>query len=58
MRTSWRGITRTQGFYGSGYRANFVYRILGRPLRGSLYPPGIVLYRKELARYTNEGHAQ
>ena len=24
----------------AGYRADFVYRIYGRPLRGSLYPPG------------------
>src|SRR5262249_41427489 len=31
----------------SGYRASFVYRIFGRPLRGSLYPPRIVLYRKD-----------
>src|SRR5262249_47496516 len=29
----------------AGYRASFVYRIHGRPLRGTLYPPRIVLYR-------------
>jgi glycosyltransferase involved in cell wall biosynthesis len=40
----------------AGYRAQFVYRIHGRPLRGSLYPPRVVLYRKELAHYRNEGH--
>jgi glycosyltransferase involved in cell wall biosynthesis len=40
----------------SGYRARFVYRIRGRPLRGSLYPPRTVLYRKNLAKYHNEGH--
>jgi glycosyltransferase involved in cell wall biosynthesis len=40
----------------AGYRANFVYRIYGRPLRGSLYPPRTVLYRKDKARYRNEGH--
>jgi glycosyltransferase involved in cell wall biosynthesis len=39
-----------------GYRAQFVYRIYGRPLRGSLYPPRIVLYRKDQAIYRNEGH--
>jgi glycosyltransferase involved in cell wall biosynthesis len=39
-----------------GYRAQFVYRIHGRPLRGSLYPPRIVLYRKDQAIYRNEGH--
>jgi glycosyltransferase involved in cell wall biosynthesis len=40
----------------SGYRARFVYRIFGRPLRGTLYPPRTVLYRKEKAFYRNEGH--
>jgi glycosyltransferase involved in cell wall biosynthesis len=40
----------------SGYRANFVYRIYGRPLRGSLYPPRVVLYRRDRAIYRNEGH--
>jgi glycosyltransferase involved in cell wall biosynthesis len=40
----------------AGYRAQFVYRIYGRPLRGTLYPPRVVLYRKDLARYHREGH--
>jgi len=40
----------------SGYRVKFVYRIYGRALRGSLYPPRIVLYRKDKAIYQNEGH--
>jgi glycosyltransferase involved in cell wall biosynthesis len=40
----------------AGYRAKFVYRIYGRPLRGTLYPPRIVLYRKDQAIYRNEGH--
>jgi glycosyltransferase involved in cell wall biosynthesis len=40
----------------SGYRAPFVYRVYGRPLRGTLYPPRVVLYRVEKARYANEGH--
>jgi glycosyltransferase involved in cell wall biosynthesis len=39
-----------------GYCARFVYRIFGRPLRGTLYPPRTVLYRKEKAVYRNEGH--
>lgn len=41
----------------AGYRAQFVYRIHGRPLRASLYPPRIVLYRRKLAQYLQEGHA-
>ena len=40
----------------SGFRARFVYRIHGRPLRGTLYPPRTVLYRVGGARYDNEGH--
>jgi glycosyltransferase involved in cell wall biosynthesis len=40
----------------AGYQARFVYRIHGRALRGTLYPPRIVLYRKDGARYGNEGH--
>jgi glycosyltransferase involved in cell wall biosynthesis len=40
----------------AGYSARFVYRIGGRPLRGSLYPPRTVLYRKSGASYRQEGH--
>jgi glycosyltransferase involved in cell wall biosynthesis len=40
----------------SGYQAKFIYRIYGRPLRGSLYPGRTVLYRKAKATYRNEGH--
>jgi glycosyltransferase involved in cell wall biosynthesis len=41
-----------------GYWARFVYRIYGRSLRGSLYPPRTVLYRKDRAVYRQEGHTQ
>jgi glycosyltransferase involved in cell wall biosynthesis len=41
----------------AGYSAAFLYRMYGRPLRGSLYPPRVVLYRKDAATYRNEGHA-
>jgi glycosyltransferase involved in cell wall biosynthesis len=40
----------------AGFRARFVYRIYGRALRASLYPPRTVLYRKAQASYRNEGH--
>ena len=40
----------------AGYQARFVYLVHGRPLRGSLYPPRTVLYRKDRAVYRNEGH--
>jgi glycosyltransferase involved in cell wall biosynthesis len=41
----------------AGYRAAFVYRIYGKPLSATLYPPRAVLYRRHLAAYRNEGHA-
>jgi glycosyltransferase involved in cell wall biosynthesis len=40
----------------AGYRAKFVYRIFGKALRGTLYPPRTVLYRVRGAQYFNEGH--
>ncbi len=41
----------------AGYRAGFVYRIHGRALRGTLYPPRTVLYRTDRGFYRQEGHA-
>lgn len=41
----------------SGYRASFIYRIHGRRLRGSLYPPRVVLFRRDRGEYFQEGHA-
>ena len=40
----------------AGYSASFRYCIHGRPLRASLYPPRVVLYRRNLARYHDDGH--
>ena len=40
----------------SGYRARFIYRVYGRPLRSTLYPPRAVLYRPGKAAYRDEGH--
>jgi len=42
----------------NGYRAGFRYCVWGKPLRGTLYPPVSVLYRKAKARYKQEGHTQ
>jgi len=39
------------------YRAAFVYAVNGRPLRGSLYPPRIVLLHREHASVWQDGHA-
>ncbi len=41
----------------NGYRINFQYLINGQALRGSLYPPRVCLYRKDKARYQQDGHA-
>ena len=49
-----RALTEPGGV--NGFRVPFVYRIHGRPLRGTLYPPRIVLYRVAGAAYRNEGH--
>ena len=40
----------------SGYKVGFIYRVYGRPLRATLYPPRTVLYRRTRAQYKNEGH--
>lgn len=42
----------------SGYQASFKYCVNGKRLRGSLYPPVTVLYRKSKAMYRQDGHAQ
>src|ERR1700733_12689743 len=41
----------------SGFDTQFTYRVFGRALRGTLYPPHIVLFRKFHGSYRNEGHA-
>lgn len=42
----------------AGYRAQFVYCIDGKPLRGAVYPPVTVLFRRTHAKYEQEGHTQ
>lgn len=42
----------------AGYRACFRYCIHGKPLSAALYPPLIVLFRREQATYVQEGHTQ
>ena len=41
-----------------GYFARFRYCVFGKPLRASLYPPRLVLFRKANGRYTQDGHTQ
>ena len=42
----------------AGYRASFRYCIFGKPLRASLYPKVTVLFRRDKARYVQDGHTQ
>ncbi|MDE2579970.1 MAG: glycosyltransferase family 2 protein [Hyphomicrobiales bacterium] len=42
----------------AAYAASFVYCVYGKRLRGSLYPPRTILYRRDSAHYINEGHTQ
>ena len=41
-----------------GFEADFVYAINGKHLRGSLYPPLVVLFRGDRVKITQEGHNQ
>jgi len=41
-----------------GYEAAFEYRIFGRSLRASVYPPRIVLFRPKQSSYYDDGHTQ
>jgi glycosyltransferase involved in cell wall biosynthesis len=40
------------------YSCDFVYRIYGHALRASSYPPRLVLFRVQQARYVDVGHTQ
>jgi glycosyltransferase involved in cell wall biosynthesis len=42
----------------TGFVARFVYWSLERPLRGSLYPPKVVLFRRHAGRFVQDGHTQ
>lgn len=39
-----------------GYLSRFIYCIDGKPLRGSLYPPVITLFRHSFGSYWQDGH--
>lgn len=41
-----------------GYASRFVYCSLGTPLRGSLYPPKVVLFKRVFGSFAQEGHTQ
>src|SRR5579875_205028 len=41
----------------NAYFSRFVYCVFGRPLRGSLYPPRPILFRRNCCHYYQDGHA-
>ena len=42
----------------AGYKAQFIYCVYGKSLRGAGYPPVTVLYRRSRAAYRQDGHTQ
>lgn len=42
----------------SGYRARFQYCVLGRALRGALYPSVVILFKTQRGSYIQDGHTQ
>jgi len=42
----------------AAYAVSFRYCISGRPLRGTLYPPRLALFRRTKCRYVQDGHTQ
>ena len=42
----------------NAYFARFRYCVFGHPLRGTLYPPRAVLFRKACCQYVQDGHTQ
>ena len=42
----------------SAYEAKFEFRIFGRALRASVYPPRPILFRKARCNYYDDGHTQ
>jgi glycosyltransferase involved in cell wall biosynthesis len=42
----------------NGFNVSFAYCINGKLVRGSLYPPVCILYRRESAKYIQQGHTQ
>ena len=42
----------------AAFRAHFVYCVFGKKLRGTVYPPVTVLYRRDKASYLQDGHTQ
>jgi glycosyltransferase involved in cell wall biosynthesis len=42
----------------NGYFISFQYCVFGKPLRGTILPPRLALFRKDSATYIDDGHTQ
>ena len=42
----------------SGYLVKFIYAVYGQPLRASVYPPLVSLFRKDRSFYYQDGHTE
>ncbi|MGG6269229.1 glycosyltransferase family 2 protein [Leptolyngbya sp. AN03gr2] len=42
----------------NGFSIRFKYCVFGKPLRGTLLPPRLALFRREKANYFDDGHTQ
>lgn len=42
----------------SGFRIPFRYCVFGKPLRGTVLPPRIALFRRKAGHYVDDGHTQ
>lgn len=51
-------VTRLDERGVDGFFAKFTYCVTGRPLRGSIYPPRLVLFLRDRGTYVQEGHTQ
>jgi hypothetical protein len=51
-----RSLDPQQGVVG--FEAQFEYRIFGRALRASVYPPKVVLFQPKRCSYYDDGHTQ
>ena len=49
---------KTKDFTADGYLIPFKYCVFGKPLRGTILPPRLALFRRDRATYIDDGHTQ
>lgn len=53
-----RALGRADLLQIDGYRIPFRYCVFGKPLRGTVLPPRLALFRHKSGRYVDDGHTQ